>query len=150
VDSSTIIQIVAGIMFLAIFVLYMAFIAALFAALARCSIKSRTMAPGTVWFMLVPLVNLVWQFFVVFALADSLGNEFRARGITDVEPHPGRSIGIAMCVCACCGLVPFVNLLALPAHLVLLIVYWVKIAEFSRRLDIAPVMFGSPNNTSGF
>ena len=149
-DSSTIIQIVAGIMFLAIFVAYMAFIATLFAALARCSTTSRTMAPGTVWFMLVPLVNLVWQFFVVFALADSLANEFRAREIPNVEPQPGKSVGIAMCVCACCGIVPLVNLLALPAHLVLLIVYWVKIAEFSRRLDTTPVMLGSPNNTSGF
>lgn len=148
-DSTTIIQIVAGIMFLAIFVTYMAFIATLFAALARCSIASRTMAPGTVWFMLVPLVNLVWQFFVVLALADSLRNEFRARGITDVEPHPGRSVGIGVCVSACCGIVPFVNLLALPAHLILVIVYWVKIAEFSRRLDMAPIMLGVPGNIQG-
>jgi len=148
-DSSTIVQVVAGIMFLAIFVLYIVFIASLSSALARCSIASRTMAPGMVWLMLVPLLNLVWQFIVVSGLSDSLRNEFRSRNIPNVEPQPGRAIGIAMCVCACCGIIPFVNLLALPAHLALLIIYWVKIAGFSRMLDLAPAIGGGSTSIQG-
>jgi type IV pilus assembly protein PilA len=88
--------------------------------------------------LLVPFVNLVWQFFVVIGLADSLGNEYRARGVPNVEPEPGKSIGIAMCVCAACGIIPLVNVIALPAYLVLWIIYWAKIAGFSRILDQVP------------
>jgi type IV pilus assembly protein PilA len=91
-----------------------------------------------VWLLLVPFVNLVWQFFVVIGLADSLDNEFRARGIPNVEPKPAKSIGIAMCVCGVCAIIPIVGVLAFLAHLVLWIIYWTKIAEFSRRLDLVP------------
>ncbi len=141
-DSTTIIRIVAGLLFAGIFVgillLFIFYILTLYRALNKCSISSRTMQPGMVWLLLVPFVNLVWQFFVVIGLADSLGNEFRARGIPNVEPKPGKSIGIAMCVCGVCAIIPLLGVLAFLVHLVLWIIYWVKIAEFSRRLDLAP------------
>src|SRR5580658_3321228 len=101
-------------------------------ALAKCPLGSRTMEPGMVWLLLIPLFHLVWQFFVVMALGNSLGNEFRRRGIPCPDPLPGQSIGMAMCICGCCGIIPIINLLALPAAFVLWIIYWVKIAEFSR------------------
>lgn len=138
-DTVTIIRVVAGLVFVGMFVLVgVFFLLTLSRALRRCSLSSRTMEPGMVWLMLVPLVNLVWQFFVVSALSNSLGNEFRARGIVNVEPEPGKAIGIGMCVCAVCSIIPLLNLLALPAHLVLLIIYWAKIAGYSRLLDGAP------------
>lgn len=142
-DSTTIIRIVAGMLFVVLFLLYIFFILSLYRALSKCSVTSRTMEPGMVWLMLVPLVNLVLQFVVVIGLAKSLGNEFRSRGILNVEPKPGQSIGIAMCVCACCGIVPIVNLLALPAHLVLWIIYWAKISGYSQRLDMVPAAGGA-------
>jgi len=148
-DSTTMIRIVAGILFLLILAAYIIFILSLSQALSKCSRSSRTMEPGMVWLMLVPLFNLVWQFLVVIALAKSLGNEFRARGIPNIEPEPGKSIGIAMSVCAVCGIIPLVNLLALPAQLVFLIIYWAKIADFSRRLDLAPAAINSPANMQG-
>jgi type IV pilus assembly protein PilA len=138
-DNVTVIRIVAGMMFLAVLVgVYIFFLLCLYKALGKCSSASRTMEPGLVWLMLVPFVNLVMQFLVVIALAKSLGNEFRARGKSNVEPEPGKSIGIAMCVCAVCGIVPLVNLLAFPAHLILLVIYWVKISGLSQALDQAP------------
>lgn len=129
-DSTTIIQTAAGIIFLAILVMYIVFIASLAGAFTRRSITSRTMTPGMVWLMLVPLLNLIGPFLVVSRLSESLANEFRARGVLNVELQPGKSIGIAMCICACCGIIPLVNILALPAHLVLVVIYWVKIAKF--------------------
>jgi type IV pilus assembly protein PilA len=138
VDNTTLIRIVAGMMFLGMFVAYIFFLVSLSGALSKCSRASRTMEPGLVWLMLVPLVNLVVQFLVVIAVARSLGNEFRARGISNAEPEPGQSVGIAMCICSACGVVPLVNLLALPAYLVLLIIYWAKISGFSRNLDQTP------------
>ncbi len=140
-DSVTIIRIVAGLIAVVFFVVYIFYILSLYRALSKCSVSSRTIQPGTVWLLLVPLVNLVWQFFVVIGLAKSLGNELRARGIPSAEPEPGKSIGIAMCVCAACGIIPLVNVLALPANLVLWIIYWAKIAGFSWRLDQVPATY---------
>jgi hypothetical protein len=117
------------------------YILTLMRALEKCSPQSRTMAPAMVWLLLIPLVNLVWQFFVVMGLSHSLGNEFRARGMTNAPQEPGKQLGLAMCVCSVCGLVPYVRVLTGPVGLVLWIFYWVKIAEFSRMLD-APAGMG--------
>ena len=87
-----------------------------------------------VWLWLVPFVNLVWPFLVVSALSKSLGNEFRARGIFQ-EPEPAKGLGLALAITGACIAVPILNILAMPVHLVLIILYWVKIAEYSRLLD---------------
>ncbi len=107
--------------------------------LTKCSATSITIEPGMLWLLLVPFVNLVWHFFVVIGLAKTLSNEFRARNITSVEPMPGQSIGIAMCICGACGIIPFLGVIASLAGFVLWIVYWAKIAEFSRMLDQVPI-----------
>ena len=109
-------------------------------ALNKCAPASRTMEPGMVWLLLIPLVNLVWHFFVVMGLAKSLGNEFARRGVQSSEAAPGQSIGMAMCICMCCSIIPLLGFLASIGGLVLWIVYWVKIADFSRRLDLAPAL----------
>jgi hypothetical protein len=104
-------------------------------ALKKCAPGARSMEPGMVWLMLIPFFNLVWAFFVVMALGKSLGNEFRRRGIPCPERNPAQPIGMALAISNCCCLVPFLNLLASLACLVLWIVYWVKIAGFSQVLD---------------
>lgn len=103
-------------------------------ALERCAPVSRTMQPGMVWLLLVPLFNMIWSFFVVLALARSLANEFARRGIPGPEPEPGQSIGLAMCICACCGFIPILGVLASLASLVLWVMYWVKISGYSQAL----------------
>jgi hypothetical protein len=135
VDSTTIIRIVAGILAVCAFAVGMAYIAFLGTVLNKCSPSSRTMSPGSVWYLLVPFVGIFWNFFVVSALANSLGNEFRLRGIPTTDSKPGKSVGIAMAVCVACMIIPFVNALAILPWLILWIVYWVKIADYSRRLD---------------
>ena len=99
--------------------------------LTKCSPASVTIERGMLWLLLVPFVNLVWHFFVVMGMAKSLGNEFRARNIHNVEPEPGQPVGIAMCVCGACGIIPVLGLLAGLAYLVLWIVYWAKIRSLS-------------------
>jgi len=112
-------------------------------ALERCSPASRTMQPGMVWLLLVPLFNMIWNFFVVLALAKSLANEFARRGIPSPEAEPGQSIGLAMCICTCCGIIPVLGLLASLASMVLWIMYWVKIAGYSQALG-QPQAFAMP------
>ncbi|MGC2161074.1 MAG: DUF4328 domain-containing protein [Silvibacterium sp.] len=138
-DNVTIIRVVAGFVALAILVagviLYVLYILALSRALKKCSESSRTIQPGTLWLLLIPLVNLVWHFFVVLGMAKSLGNEFRGRNILNVEPEPGKAIGMGMCLCGACSIIPILGVLAGLAHFVLLIIYWIKINEYSRLLD---------------
>jgi len=75
-------------------------------ALKKCSATARTLEPGMLWLLLVPIVNLIWHFFVVAGMANSLGNEFRQRGRPVVDPKPGQSIGFAMCICGACSIIP--------------------------------------------
>jgi hypothetical protein len=102
-------------------------------ALNRCSPESRAMNPGMVWLMLIPLFNFVWHFFVVLNLAKSLGAEFQKRGIAE-EPHPGKNLGLIMCILACCGWIPLLGLFTGIGALVCWILYWIKIAGYSAKL----------------
>ncbi len=103
--------------------------------LTKCSKASIAIEPWMLWLLLIPLVGLIEHFFVVIGLAKTLSNEFKTRNIANVEPKPGRSIGIAMCVCGACGIIPLIGRFAALAGGVLWIIYWAKIAEFSRMLD---------------
>jgi hypothetical protein len=143
VDTALLVRIISGL--LVIFIC-LALIPAIFylltlsRALKKCSPASRTMQPDMVWLLLIPLFNLVWGFLVVLALSKSLGNEFRARGITNADPEPGKTIGLAMCICVACGIIPYLGFATGLASFVLWIVYWIRIAEFSKMLDqfVAP------------
>jgi hypothetical protein len=148
-DTLTNIRVVAGVIVVSVLVLYIFYILTLSRALSKCSASSRTMEPGMVWLLLVPIVNLVWDFRVVIGLAKSLGNEFRLRNIPNDDPQPGMLLGITMCTFGACETIrflgAFLGVLAFAAHLVLLILYWAKIAEFSRRLDQVQAMPGILN-----
>jgi hypothetical protein len=95
-------------------------------ALRACAPERRRMEPDLVWMQLVPLFGLVWQFFVVLAVSGSLGAELRHRGIA-AEPDPGQPYGLAMCALSACGVIPFVGLVTLPASLVCMVLYWVRV-----------------------
>ncbi len=107
-------------------------------AFKRCSPENRVMEPGMVWLMFIPLFNLVWHFFIVLKLAESLGREFQKRGIAE-EPQPGKGIGLTMCILHCCGVIPLIGILCGLAGFVCWIIYWVKIAGFSKKLETAPL-----------
>jgi hypothetical protein len=120
---------------LALLVPTIIYLAALQKALQRCAPESRTMPPGQVWLMLIPLFNLVWHFIVVLRIASSLRNEFLRRQLPLPDPEPGKNLGIAMCVLCATGLIPVVGMFTGPASLVCWILYWVKIAGYSRRIE---------------
>jgi hypothetical protein len=143
-DTVTVIRIVAGILALGVLAIGIVYLSFLAGVLGKCSPSSRTMQPGMVWLSLIPFFNLVWAFIVVTAIGDSLGNEFRLRNIPVDDPKPGKSIGIAVAVCGACCIIPFVNILAIPAKLILWIVYWVKIAGYSRQLESFPMPSATP------
>lgn len=155
-DNVTLIRIVSGIVALFVFagfiVVTIFYILTLSRALSKCSAAARTIQPGMLWLLLIPFFNLIWNFFVVLGMAKSLGNEFRIRGTQAAEAEPGKSIGIAMAICAVCAVIPIVGIVAGLGYFVVWIIYWVKIAEFSRKLDmssatgmpLSPGIIGAP------
>ena len=102
-------------------------------ALNRCAPGNRAMAPGLVWLLLIPLVNMVWQFFVVLNIAKSLDAEFKQRGIAE-EANPGQKLGLIMCILMVCGIIPILGILCSLGGLVCWILYWVKIAGYSTKI----------------
>ena len=114
-----------------------------------------------VWLLLVPLFNFVWIFIMPTRIGDSLKNEFADREIDDGGNY-GKTVGLAMVggervlgtLISWIGTglqvaaqvnnpmapgedVNFGSLLAAPfqlASFVLWIVYWIKIAGYSRQL----------------
>jgi hypothetical protein len=72
-------------------------------------------------------------------MAKSLGNELRLRRIASTEPEPGKTLGLVMCVCGVCSIIPILGLIAGLGHLILWILYWSKMAAYSRTLDLTPV-----------
>ena len=102
-------------------------------ALNRCSPESRAMSPGMVWLMFIPLFNLVWHFFIVINMAKSLESEFHKRGMP-IDPSPGKTLGLLMCILVVCGIIPLLGLLCSLGAFVCWIIYWVKIAGYSGQL----------------
>ena len=93
--------------------------------LGRVPPQFRKQEPGMVWLLLIPCVSIVWNFFVYPRVAQSLKGYFNSIGRTDVGDC-GEGIGLGYSICAACALLPYFNILAGPAALVLLIIFLVK------------------------
>jgi hypothetical protein len=115
-------------------------------ALGRCAPPNRTMEPGMVWLNLIPLFGFFWMFKTVICVGDSLKHEFADRNL-DYGSDYGKSLGLWMAALQLCGTVmsnigrvagsrapsAIGGLLSLVA-IVLFIIYWVRIAGFSRTI----------------
>jgi hypothetical protein len=51
------------------------------------------------------------------------------------EPRPGYGVGIAYCICSCCGIIPVLGVIASIGGLVCWIIYWVKISGYKTKLQ---------------
>jgi hypothetical protein len=111
-----------------------------------CTVRPRLMEPGMVWLLLIPFFGFIWAFFIATRVLYSLRNEFRDRGRDDGSDY-GNGIGLAN---AFLGVVCFLlDILSTMSNspalgivvrlgelvsIVLLIVFWVKIAGYSGQL----------------
>jgi hypothetical protein len=100
---------------------------------SRISPANRRMEPGLVWLNLIPCVGNIWIFFTTVRLADSLQDEFAKRRLR-AEGDFGRALGIAYPILALAGAIPYIGAILGIACLVCWIIYWVKIAGYSRQL----------------
>jgi hypothetical protein len=104
-------------------------------AIKKCAPENQAMQPAMTWLLLVPCFSLIWHFFVVINVAKSLGAEFQKRGMAE-EMAPGQTLGLILCILACCSIIPFLGVLCALGALICWIIYWLKIAEYSRKLDL--------------
>jgi hypothetical protein len=126
-------------------------------ALSRVSRRNRLMEPGMVWLSLIPLFNIVWNFFIVTRIPDSLRNEFRDRGQDDGSDY-GKGIGLTNAIIGVASIplsvmrnvseaakqLELTMVFALIegvlglVSLVLFIIFWVRIAGYSKQLAALP------------
>src|SRR4051812_14812060 len=107
--------------------------------------ENREMSPGEVWLQLIPIFNLVWMFIVVTRISNSIDREMASTQNFSFEDNqyvtgyvsserPTYQIGIAYCVLSCCSIIPFLGWLASIAALVCWITYWVKLADYKKKI----------------
>jgi len=102
-------------------------------ALEAVSPKNRSLTPGLVWLYLIPLFNLIWQFFIVVNVSASLKREYTERQAQNVGDC-GYGLGIAMCIVSVCAIIPILWFFMWVAALILWIIYWAKIVELKNGL----------------
>jgi hypothetical protein len=103
--------------------------------------KNRKMEPGQVWLGLIPIFGIVWHFFIIRRMADSISAEMKTRGFP-VEPQPGYNIGLTFSILSCFTpfnqyMQPIGGLLSI-ATLVFLIMYWLKINSYKQQIEQLP------------
>ncbi|MGC8624969.1 MAG: hypothetical protein ACP5VQ_06860 [Phycisphaerae bacterium] len=113
----------------------------LYSCLKRIPEPFRLQQPGLAFLLLIPLFNLVWNFFVYPPLAKSYKAYFDSNGDTSVGDC-GYGIGLAYSICAALCVIPVINIAAGLATLVLLILYLIK--AWNLRSRITDITGGSP------
>lgn len=88
----------------------------------------REIAPPLIFLLVVPILNLVWLFFVVIKVSQSFQKYFAAQQRTDVGDC-GFNLGLAWAVTAVCSLLPVIGMLSAIASLVLMVMYLVKVTQ---------------------
>ena len=105
--------------------------------LEACAPESRAIRPGSVWWLLVPLVNIVFQFVVVLRVATTLVIEHQRRQLPGV-PETGKEVGLAACISGVASLIPGLGPIAAVVCLGCWIYYWVLLRRITVRLQ-API-----------
>lgn len=110
-------------------------------ALTQVRPGNRDLEPGQVWLVLIPLFNLYWIFVITSKIPSSLRREFRERGMDQRGEDYAAGIGKWYAICNVVGFVggfiPFVNIVSGLfglAGFVLWIMFWIKIAGYSKEL----------------
>jgi hypothetical protein len=99
-------------------------------ALKAVSPKNRKMEPGTVWVMLVPLLNTVFIFFIVEAIGASFKREYERYGVIKMN-KPTFYLGLAMAICFISG---YFFGIAYLAGLTCWIFHWINVNQYKNEI----------------
>jgi len=92
--------------------------------------QNRSMKPGNVWLILIPVFGFVWSIVMVNAIANSCKTQLEQYGVF-YEQKPTYSIGMGWVTCSILSMV--INLFSFVA-IVMLIVYWIKVNDVRKQL----------------
>lgn len=106
--------------------------------LKEISTENRKMPPEQVWLSIIPVFGIVWQFFIVSRLSDSLALELAKRNVYAEERRPAYNIGIAYCILISAVIIPYINILASLGGLVCWVLYWLKVNDYRMLLRENP------------
>ena len=99
--------------------------------LNKISEKNRMIHPDQLWYLLIPVVNIVYHFIVVDKINSSLKREFASHQSIHTDPNFTYRVGLAMCIFTCLG--PFFAYAGVVAF-VFWILYWIKTADMKDQL----------------
>jgi len=74
----------------------LAYILTLQIAFKKVQPENRRLRPASVWLLLIPVVNILWHFYVVWALARSLRKEYCSRNMINNQGTYGLEPGIVV------------------------------------------------------
>ncbi len=109
--------------------------------------QNRTLQPGKVWLLFIPLFNLVWIFILVKEIAISCQNQLEQYGVYN-QQKPTYSIGLAWAVCTVCNWVPILGILSGLASLVLFVIYWVQINNVRLQMNTLKQAYSGKDENS--
>jgi len=105
----------------------------------KVALAQRPVPGWTIWLSYIPVAGPIWSVVFAVMLSSSIKKDFLLAGRPD-HKDGALPFAIGMAVALLCAFIPFVNLIGGPAYLVLWIIYWVKIAEISKRMPVIPVV----------
>jgi hypothetical protein len=106
-------------------------------------LENREIKPAHVWFQLIPIINLVWSFFVVRRVAASIANELNSPiddSILGIESKihrlPTYPMGLLTCILMTISSLPIPLLKGITflGGLVAWIIYWIQLANYRKIL----------------
>ncbi|MFN4006162.1 MAG: hypothetical protein ACK4HE_01495 [Chitinophagaceae bacterium] len=107
--------------------------------------ENRRFEPNNTWLLLIPLFSLVYNFFVVKGISESLQNEYEQLG-ENPTTAPAYQLGLAYSIASCLTWVPMAGSFIAIAAFVLFIVYWVQIHEHKNRIATLQMQYQTNND----
>jgi hypothetical protein len=110
------------------------FLGAVQRVLRRVQPDHRRMEPERVWLNLIPIFNFVYATVTVVQVAESLRNEYRARGVAEPKEDFGRQLGLTLLTLLATGCLFYPAFLTYPAALCVWAIYWARINRYAHEL----------------
>lgn len=101
--------------------------------LNRVKPENRTVSPGNVWLLLIPIFNWIYPFILYPKISESVAKEYQSRGLS-ADGDFGKGLGITMPILTLCGIIPVIGALAGLANLVIWIIFWAKMSKYKNQL----------------
>ena len=95
--------------------------------------EHRKQQPNMVWLLMIPVANIVLNFFVYPKIAESFQSNFASIGRSDVG-DAGKSLSMWFCILVCTSIIPYLGSCTGLAAFVIWIMLLVKFAGYKKEM----------------